>query len=66
MKTNFKSKLFEKQIDLESHKEIMGGSTGCSNSDYSYSGACVVDSTTTTYSENGSIISIDRCSYTCP
>lgn len=63
MKTNFKSKLFEKQIDLKDCNEVMGGGSGCSTADYSYDGGCVVDTRTTYYDECGNIVAFDRCDY---
>ncbi len=65
MKTNFDSKLFEKQIDLKSCNAVMGGDTGCST--ITFSGPTgqtnAEDSTTTYYNEGGHVIDIVHCNY---
>lgn len=61
MKTNFNSKLFEKQIDLIKQNQFIGGSQGSSCTEFT-GGGC--DGTITRYDDNGDFISeteFDNC-----
>lgn len=63
--SNFNLKLFTKQIDLKSSLVLGGaGSTGCSETEYSYSNGSQSDSTTTNYNEDGTIKSTTHCEST--
>lgn len=57
MKTNFNSKLFEKQINLNKQNQFFGGS-GSSSTSYTQTDCDALDSVTSTFDENGCLIAM--------
>lgn len=58
MKSNFNSKLFEKQIDLKSCNEVIGGGSGCAEVIYTNGGQ---DTQSYYYNEEGVLIRETYC-----